>query len=543
MGGVDARDGGAQAAAEPRFRAVIFDMDGVLVDTEYFYVGQLRQYADELGMPVSDEELRRQVGCSHQNFCRMVADWFGRIGEEVSPDAAGKRFFAWQETQHIDYHALMNPGVAETLPELRRRGLRLALASSSRMENILEVLDACEIRQEFEVVVSGEEFRESKPNPEIYLHTLDRLGLTAGECCCVEDSVVGIAAGKAAGLTVVAKREERFGFSQDAADLIIDQIPDLLTVPRIPSGPATSWMAGAIRAADGSSDSAIDGAAPDGAAPDGVAAAAADDIAASSDSAAPAYPAASADPAAPGEDRLTKVRTILGEEAVARLEAATVLVFGCGGVGSNCIEALARGGIGRIAFVDRDVVSVTNINRQAIAYTSTIGKRKIDVMAGMVLDINPDCIVVKDDPFVLAENVAEVYDRMLEACGGRIDYVVDAIDTFSTKLALAALAQERGFRLISSMGGAMKLHPECLQITDISKTENCRFSRIMRKECRKRGIRHLKVIYSNEHARAATGKPGAARSERSGMGTVSFMPPIMGQMIAGEVIRTIAGVA
>lgn len=244
----------------------------------------------------------------------------------------------------------------------------------------------------------------------------------------------------------------------------------------------------------------------------------------------------------PTDTAKTKLYPVLGEEAVARLAAATVLVFGCGGVGSNCIEALARGGVGHFAVVDRDVVSVSNINRQAIAFHSTIGRPKVEVMAAMIRDINPEATVAAFDPFVNADNVATVYDEILEAVGGRIDYVVDAIDTFSAKLALAALAQERGFRLISSMGGAMKLHPECLRITDIKKTVNCRFSRIMRKECRKRGIRRLKVIYSCEQAKVATGKPGAARSERSGMGTVSFMPPIIGQMIAGEVIREISGV-
>ena len=242
------------------------------------------------------------------------------------------------------------------------------------------------------------------------------------------------------------------------------------------------------------------------------------------------------------ETAKTKLYPVLGQEGVDRLAAATVLVFGCGGVGSNCLEALARGGVGRLAIVDRDVVSVTNINRQAIAFHSTIGKRKVDVMEAMIRDINPACEVIKRDPFVLTENVAEVYDELLSACGGRIDYVVDAIDTVSAKLALAQLAQDRGFRLISSMGGAMKLHPECLRIADIHKTVNCRFSRIMRKECRKRGIRRLKVLYSCEQAKAATGKPGHERSERSGMGTVSYMPPIMGQMIAGEVIRQISGV-
>ena len=145
------------------------------------------------------------------------------------------------------------------------------------------------------------------------------------------------------------------------------------------------------------------------------------------------------------------------------------------------------------------------------------------------------------DAFVLAENLEDLFETCLEEADGHIDYVVDAIDTVSTKLALAALAQERGFELISSMGGAKKIHPECLRIADVHKTVNCSLARIMRKECRKRGIRHLRVLYSCEEPVRIAAAPGAARSERTDLGTASFMPPIMGQMIAGEVLRHISG--
>ena len=238
----------------------------------------------------------------------------------------------------------------------------------------------------------------------------------------------------------------------------------------------------------------------------------------------------------------SKLRVILGDAGLEALSGTSVAVFGVGGVGSNCVEALARGGVGCLAIVDRDVVSPSNINRQAIAFHSTVGMRKVDVMEAMVHDINPGCEVVKRDDFVLAENVGEIYDALLAACGGHIDYVVDAIDTVSTKLALALLAQERGIRLISSMGGAMKLHPECLRVDDIHNTVNCRLSRVMRKECRRRGIKRLRVLYSCEQVAAATAPEGTERSERAGMGTASWMPPIMGQIIAGEVIRAISGV-
>ena len=138
------------------------------------------------------------------------------------------RWDEWAHKRPRDYQTLINPGAVETIRELPRRGVRVALASSSPMDSIEEVLDACGLSDAFEYVVSGEQFKESKPEPDIYLHALDLLGLPADRCCCVEDSVPGITAGKRAGLTVIAKREERFGFSQDAADKIIDQLPELL---------------------------------------------------------------------------------------------------------------------------------------------------------------------------------------------------------------------------------------------------------------------------------------------------------------------------
>lgn len=211
------------------FEAVIFDMDGVLVDTEYFYVQELRAFCREFGIPVTEDELKAQVGASAQAFTRMIHDWFGRIGRaELSPEETLDIYMAWADKRDYDYRALLNPGVPETIDALKARGVRMALASSSRMENILHVLDECGLSDRFDPIVSGEQFVESKPEPDIYLHTIDLLSLPAGVCCCVEDSVPGITAGKRAGLFVIAKREDRFGFSQDAADAVIDAIPDLL---------------------------------------------------------------------------------------------------------------------------------------------------------------------------------------------------------------------------------------------------------------------------------------------------------------------------
>ena len=213
------------------FRAVIFDMDGVLVDSEMAYAGVLLEYGAHLGLPLTFDDVKGGVGKSFQEFCRLILSWNRQAGlGDATPEEAARRYMAWEEGHELDFAALLNPGVAETLAGLRGRGVRVALASSSPRATIDEALSACGIAGFFELVVSGEEFRESKPNPEIYLHTVERLGFRAWECCCVEDSVPGIAAGKAAGLYVVAKREERFGFSQDAADLIIDELPELLAL-------------------------------------------------------------------------------------------------------------------------------------------------------------------------------------------------------------------------------------------------------------------------------------------------------------------------
>lgn len=213
------------------FKAVIFDMDGVIVDTEKFYFDELAVMSDELGLGITEEERKHQVGMSHQDFQRNLQTWLARGGRPgLSGDEAEAVYNAWAAPRPRPYARLLNPGVRETVEHLHERGVRVALASSSPLANICTVLSACGLSGLFDPIVSGEQFHQSKPNPEIYLHTLDLLGLPAEACCCVEDSVYGIAAGRAAGLTVIAKREERFGFSQDEADRIIDQIPDLLAI-------------------------------------------------------------------------------------------------------------------------------------------------------------------------------------------------------------------------------------------------------------------------------------------------------------------------
>lgn len=212
------------------FHAVIFDMDGVLVDTEDYYLRERRAFLAQEGVSVEESELVTMVGASAAQDLASMMRWFSDAGRPVTEDDINELEAAWWRGHDVDYAALLNPGVTDTLERLKARGVRLALASSSRMVNILEVLGACGIADAFEVITSGEQFAESKPNPEIYLHTLEQLGFDATQCCCVEDSVPGIAAGKAAGLTVIAKREERFGFSQDAADVIVDDIPGVLDI-------------------------------------------------------------------------------------------------------------------------------------------------------------------------------------------------------------------------------------------------------------------------------------------------------------------------
>ena len=238
------------------------------------------------------------------------------------------------------------------------------------------------------------------------------------------------------------------------------------------------------------------------------------------------------------ETPTSRLERIWGSEGLARIQASSVMVLGLGGVGSNCTEALARGGVGRLIIVDRDVVQPSNINRQSIAFMSTIGRKKTDVMKAMIAEINPNAQVEAIDSFVLPENLEQIMMPFL----GKVDYVIDAIDTISTKLALAQFAEREDveIRLVSSMGGANKLHPECLRMADIYETTNCPLCRVMRKEARSRGIRHLRVLYSSEEPVKPQMRRGVVARDRSNLGTASFMPPIMGLTLAGEVLRELA---
>lgn len=233
----------------------------------------------------------------------------------------------------------------------------------------------------------------------------------------------------------------------------------------------------------------------------------------------------------------SRTELLIGEERLKKLREASVMVFGVGGVGSHCIEALARSGVGKLTLIDNDTVSVTNINRQSIAYHSTVGRYKTEVMKERIKDICPDIVVETYEMFVLPENIRELFDRT-----GRPDYIIDAIDTVSAKLALVELARERKIPVISSMGTGNKLHGELFEIADISETSVCPLCRVMRKELKNRGILHLKVLYSKEKpvdtAGRSTGEHTGVR--RSVPGSISFVPPVAGLLIAGEVLRDLA---
>lgn len=238
----------------------------------------------------------------------------------------------------------------------------------------------------------------------------------------------------------------------------------------------------------------------------------------------------------PAQQRLALV---MGQEGLAHLKASCVWVLGVGGVGSNCCEALARGGVGKLVILDRDVVELSNINRQAVAWRSTVGQYKVDVMQALIADINPACEVVAYPDFLAKDTLAEQLDAMPHP-----DYVIDAIDTVTQKLLVATWCQERGVREVSSMGGANKLNPCRLKFADIEKTSGDRLCRIMRKECRKRGIPHLQVLFSDEPTMEVhpTDNSAAAGQKAQTLGTMSYMPAIMGQMLAGRVICELAGI-
>lgn len=235
------------------------------------------------------------------------------------------------------------------------------------------------------------------------------------------------------------------------------------------------------------------------------------------------------------DDQFSRTRLLLGDNGIEKLQNARVAVFGVGGVGGYAVEALARAGVGALDLIDNDTVACSNLNRQIIATHDTIGKLKVDVAADRVHAINPDCTVRVYRTFYLPET-KDQFDF------SQYDYVVDAIDTVSGKIALVLQSKEAGVPIICAMGAGNKLDPSRFEVADLYKTSVCPLARVMRTECRKRGIKHLKVVYSKEPpVTPLVSAEDMAPGKRSVPGSVSFVPAAAGLILAGEVVRDLVG--
>ncbi|MGI6004735.1 MAG: tRNA threonylcarbamoyladenosine dehydratase [Christensenellales bacterium] len=244
-------------------------------------------------------------------------------------------------------------------------------------------------------------------------------------------------------------------------------------------------------------------------------------------------------------NEFSRTELLLGKEAMGRLEAARVAVFGIGGVGSYAAEALARCSVGALDLIDDDRICLTNINRQLMATHQSIGQKKVEVMKARILSINPRCRVETFECFYTAENAGDIPLS-------KYSYVVDAIDTVSSKLVLVERAKACGVPVISAMGAGNKLDPTAFEVADIFQTSVCPLARVMRRELKARGIGSLKVVYSREPPMKPGGEaalsckyncvcpPGTTRkctARRQVPGSVSFVPPVAGFILASEVIR------
>lgn len=232
------------------------------------------------------------------------------------------------------------------------------------------------------------------------------------------------------------------------------------------------------------------------------------------------------------EENFVRTAMLIGEESVKKLNNSSVCVFGVGGVGGYCAEALARSGVGKITVVDNDKIAVSNINRQIIATFSTVGELKVGAVKKRLLDINPK-INVTALPDFFGTETADKYDF------SSFDYVVDAIDTVSAKLLLAEKCNAVGVKLISAMGAGNKLDPTAFKVADISKTSVCPLAKVMRRELKKRGISHLKVVYSEEQPATPIAELNSEKNtvRRQTPSSISFVPPVVGMIIASEVIK------
>lgn len=242
------------------------------------------------------------------------------------------------------------------------------------------------------------------------------------------------------------------------------------------------------------------------------------------------------------DNQFSRTQLLFGREALERLAKAKVAVFGVGGVGGYAVEVLARSGVGTLALVDNDCVSLSNLNRQLIALHSTVGHLKVDVFAERIHDINPDCIVRKFPMFYLPENADEI--ALTD-----YDYVIDCIDTVKAKLELIRRCHRLDIPIISSMGAANKLDPTAFRVSDISKTSMDPLAKVLRKTLRKEGILHFKVVYSEEEPRQPIiedeesrreAEALAANGRRSLPASCAFVPAAAGLIIGGEVVKELA---
>lgn len=235
------------------------------------------------------------------------------------------------------------------------------------------------------------------------------------------------------------------------------------------------------------------------------------------------------------EGRWDRLRILVGEEGLARLAATRVVVVGLGGVGSACALALARSAVGSLVLVDRDVVAPSNMNRQAIAYTSTLGRPKAEVARQMALGINPACDVLAVRAYLPGGHVAELLGAL-----PRPDYVVDCIDTISQKMELAAWCEREHVPHVAACGGANKWDPLALRLTPLSESRVCPLAKDMRRIARERDIADFDVLYSVERPQRVAPAPGGRDGART-LGTTSWLPPVMGQVLASWVVRRALG--
>ena len=231
----------------------------------------------------------------------------------------------------------------------------------------------------------------------------------------------------------------------------------------------------------------------------------------------------------------TRTRMLLGEDGISRLRQSSVVIFGVGGVGSHCVEALARSGVGKLTLIDSDRVAASNINRQSIAYHSTVGRFKTEVMRERIRDIDPDTEVETYETFVLPDNIESVFGPVMP------DYIVDAIDTVSAKIALVEAAFAAGVPIVSSMGAGNKLDPTAFRVADIYETSVDPLARVMRRELRRRGIPSLKVVYSTEPPLVPADDDMAVKDgTRPAPGSVAFVPSVAGLILGGDVVKDLA---